>query len=89
MRLVEWRDGLNAPRLIDDSVDPLDLGTALVRQAVQEGYQDFVLVGLRRESAYFACRVFSRPRPRPVLNDILDHAQSYVKEYLCGVDAAN
>lgn len=89
MRLVEWRDGLNAPGLIDDRIEPLDLGTALVRQAVHEGYQDFVLVALRREPTHFACRVYSRPRSRPVLNDILDNAQVYVNDYLCGVHAAN
>lgn len=93
MRLVEWRDGLNAPWLIDDRVEPIDLGTALVRQAVHEGYRDFILVGLRRDEAcgavYFACRVFSRPRPRHVLNDVLENAQSYVNNYLCGVSAAN
>lgn len=87
--MTEWRAGLDRPNFVDRELAPADHGAALVTQAIHDGYTDFLLVGLRAERDYLACRVFSRPRPRHALHTILENAAGYVTDYLQGVDAAN
>lgn len=87
--MLGWRAGLDRPHFVDREMHPTDHGSALVAQAIHEGYEDFLLVGLRKEHDYLACRVFSRPRPRHALHAIIENAASYVTDYLQGVDAAN
>lgn len=63
-------------------------GASALQQALDEGFTDFVVIGLMENgdpNGYRLC-VFSRPRPRPCLLHIMQTADLYVAHNLPNPD---
>lgn len=91
--LEAWRDLLEREPFLDEGVS--SIGHIVMKGNLETartlGCSDFVLIGLRPEPGHPGSAevlVFSRPRERRYLKEILQLAGNYV-DYMCHGDGAN
>lgn len=88
--VARWRASLNRPPFVDtDTVRAMRDGATALQDALNEGFTDFVVIGLVKGEIpdTYTLKVFSRPRPRPCLMHILQTADNYVTQNLPPADA--
>lgn len=82
---AKWRGELARPPFVDtDKARSMAAGAMMLKEAMDTGFSDFVIIGLLKDEQCqdedYRLRVFSRPRPRPVLMHIIQTADQYVTE---------
>lgn len=82
-----WQAQLARPPFVDpDKSRAMADGAVALQMALQEGFTDFVVIGLTNDAGSppdaYRLKVFSRPRTRPVLMHIMQTADSYITECL-------
>lgn len=89
-----WRGLLERPVCCDAEKErDFEAATAVFQDALNEGFTDFVIIGMvaadPNNPGDYVAKVFSRPRPREVLLNIINTGRVYVAQYLVGQGSAN
>lgn len=76
-----------------DKTRDFEAAAEVLQDALNEGFTDFVVIGMMavdpENPNVYVAKVFSRPRPREALANIINTARSYIAQYLVGQESAN